>query len=134
MIRYGGVDHIEPDERPGWSRVRMHFDAEEVACHQLLAFGTRVEVIEPERVAEQIVSAARQLVDRAEVIPRMRGIRVAERFHRPDSSPSPRLGMTACWVLGAGYWVTNLPSLRLSEHSALSTQHPITRNAALRSG
>lgn len=42
----------------------MHFDSEEVACHSLLAFGSRVDVLEPRTVADRIAAEARSLVAR----------------------------------------------------------------------
>jgi predicted DNA-binding transcriptional regulator YafY len=48
MIRYGGIDSITDDERPGWRRVAMHFDAVEVARFTMRGMGGTAEVIEPE--------------------------------------------------------------------------------------
>jgi predicted DNA-binding transcriptional regulator YafY len=48
MIRYGGIDSITDDERPGWHRVTMHFDAAEVARFTMRGMGEAVEVLEPE--------------------------------------------------------------------------------------
>jgi predicted DNA-binding transcriptional regulator YafY len=48
MIRYGGIDSITDDERPGWRRVTMHFDAAEVARFTMRGMGSAVEVLEPE--------------------------------------------------------------------------------------
>jgi predicted DNA-binding transcriptional regulator YafY len=59
MMRYGGIDSIENDERSGWSRIALHFDAEEVAHTFLLGLGTSVEVIEPAALAAKIVETAR---------------------------------------------------------------------------
>ena len=66
LTRYGSVDRVEPDERVGWSRVAMHFDAEDVACSSLLGFGTRVEVIEPRSLSLRILEEARAIVRRGE--------------------------------------------------------------------
>jgi predicted DNA-binding transcriptional regulator YafY len=70
MIRYGGVDQVEPDERAGWSRVRLHFDAPEVAVYALLGFGTRVEVLRPQRVAEEILATAQAVAITRTAAPR----------------------------------------------------------------
>jgi predicted DNA-binding transcriptional regulator YafY len=59
MMRFGAIDSVEPDERPGWSRIALHFDAEEVAQAFLLGQGTSVEVIEPTALATKIVESAR---------------------------------------------------------------------------
>jgi predicted DNA-binding transcriptional regulator YafY len=48
MIRYGGIDSITDDDRPGWRRVAMHFDAAEVARFTMRGMGSAVEVLEPE--------------------------------------------------------------------------------------
>ncbi|HEY3056374.1 MAG TPA: YafY family protein [Thermoanaerobaculia bacterium] len=59
MMRFGAIDSVEPDERPGWRRIALHFDAEEVAQAFLLGQGTSVEVIEPTALATKIVESAR---------------------------------------------------------------------------
>jgi predicted DNA-binding transcriptional regulator YafY len=63
MMRFGGIDRVEPDERAGWSRIAMHFDAEEVAHAFLLGLGTSLEVIEPAMIATKIVESARRIVE-----------------------------------------------------------------------
>jgi predicted DNA-binding transcriptional regulator YafY len=63
MTRFGGVDRVEDDERAGWKRVAMHFDAEDVARVTLLGHGTAVEVIEPESLREAIGAEARAVAD-----------------------------------------------------------------------
>lgn len=65
MIRFGAVDSVEPDDGSGWSRLTLHFDAEDVARHVLLGMGTAVEVIEPQPLAKSIAAAARQVAERA---------------------------------------------------------------------
>ncbi len=47
MIRYGAIDSITDDERAGWRRVAMHFDAVEVAQFTMRGMGRAVEVLEP---------------------------------------------------------------------------------------
>ena len=55
MIRFGGIDAIDGD------RVRLHFDAEEVARTVLLGMADQVEVIEPQSLRESIVATARRI-------------------------------------------------------------------------
>jgi predicted DNA-binding transcriptional regulator YafY len=64
MTQFGGVDEIADDERSGWKRLAMHFDAEEVARVTLLGLGTAVEVIEPEGLRDLIVAEARAVAER----------------------------------------------------------------------
>ena len=59
MMRYGAIDEVEGD------RVRLHFDAEEVAKTVLLGMGDQVEVLEPAGLRESIVEAARSIVNRS---------------------------------------------------------------------
>jgi predicted DNA-binding transcriptional regulator YafY len=59
LIRYGGIDEVSAD------RVRLHFDAEEVARAMLLGMGHQIEVLEPESLRESIVEAARNIVNRS---------------------------------------------------------------------
>ena len=58
MIRFGGIDEVSAD------RVRMHFDAEEVAKTVLLGVGDQIEVLEPDSLRQSIFVAARNIVNR----------------------------------------------------------------------
>ena len=58
MIRFGGIDEVSAD------RVRMHFDAEEVAKAVLLGVGDQIEVLEPDSLRQSIFVAARNIVSR----------------------------------------------------------------------
>lgn len=64
MMRFGAIDSIEADDREGWSRVSMHFDAEPVAQHVLLGMAESAEVIEPFALNAKIVATARSLSKR----------------------------------------------------------------------
>jgi predicted DNA-binding transcriptional regulator YafY len=67
MIRFGAVDSVAGDERAGWSRVALHFDAFEAARHTLLGLAASVEVLEPAALRDAIVDAARAVVSAAAV-------------------------------------------------------------------
>lgn len=75
MIRYGGIDSVTDDARPGWSRVELHFDAFEVARHALLGFADAIEVVEPAALRDAIVAAARAVVTNARAAPTKRAAR-----------------------------------------------------------
>ncbi|MDQ6801722.1 MAG: WYL domain-containing protein [Acidobacteriota bacterium] len=55
MMRYGGIDDVTGD------RVRLHFDAEEVAKTVLLGIGDQIEIVEPQSLRESIVATARRI-------------------------------------------------------------------------
>ena len=55
MMRYGGIDEVVGD------RVRMHFDAEEVAKTVLLGVGDQIEILEPQSLRESVIAAARRI-------------------------------------------------------------------------
>jgi predicted DNA-binding transcriptional regulator YafY len=54
-IRFGGIDEVSGD------RVRMHFDAEEVARVVLLGVGDQIEILEPPSLRESVVATARRI-------------------------------------------------------------------------
>ena len=55
MMRYGGIDEIDGD------RVRLHFDAEEVAKTVLLGVGDQIEILEPQSLRESVFATARRI-------------------------------------------------------------------------
>jgi predicted DNA-binding transcriptional regulator YafY len=55
MMRYGGIDEVVGD------RVRMHFDAEEVAKTVLLGVGDQIEILEPRSLRESVIATARRI-------------------------------------------------------------------------
>jgi predicted DNA-binding transcriptional regulator YafY len=55
MMRYGGIDEVDGD------RVRLHFDAEEVAKTVLLGVGDQIEILEPQSLRESVIATARRI-------------------------------------------------------------------------
>jgi len=55
LMRFGAIDEVDGE------RVRMHFDAEEVARAVLLGVGDQIEIVEPQSLRENVVATARRI-------------------------------------------------------------------------
>lgn len=82
MLRYGAIDSVT-EQRGGWSRVALHFDAIEPARHTLLGLGAMVEVLEPAALRDAIVDAARAVVTAARSAARKRTAAPGRRARAP---------------------------------------------------
>ena len=58
----GRVEHSEPADAEGWTRVRIRFDVEEQAIQLALAFGANAEVVEPPELRAKVMAAAEATV------------------------------------------------------------------------
>lgn len=61
--RYVRIEHVEPPDADGWSRVSLCFEGEHNACEYVLGFGARMEVLEPESLRELVIREARNIVE-----------------------------------------------------------------------
>ena len=59
---YAQVQHVGEPETDGWRTLRLLLQTEEEACSYVLGFGTRVAVVAPAELREQVVRAARDIV------------------------------------------------------------------------
>jgi predicted DNA-binding transcriptional regulator YafY len=66
-----GVPGGSPDEH-GWRELSLTFEHEKAAVHRLAGFGDQVEVLVPAAVREQIVAAARGILNRYANVDRSR--------------------------------------------------------------
>ena len=60
--RFARVEEAGEADAAGWVRVRLGFDAEEMACEFALGFGPRLEVLEPEPLRAKVAEMARAVV------------------------------------------------------------------------
>lgn len=60
--RFSRVESVGEPDAEGWAVVRMRFQFEEDACGIALGFGTRVQVVEPERLRDKVLEMAREVV------------------------------------------------------------------------
>jgi len=61
--RFARVAESFETEADGWIRISVGFDVEEMACQYALAFGSRLEVIEPASLRLKVIEAAREVVE-----------------------------------------------------------------------
>jgi predicted DNA-binding transcriptional regulator YafY len=61
--RFARVSNSYETEPGGWIRISVGFDVEEMACQYALAFGSKLEVIEPASLREKVIEAAREVVE-----------------------------------------------------------------------
>jgi predicted DNA-binding transcriptional regulator YafY len=60
--RFARIERTGEPDADGWVKVRLGFDAEEMACEYALSFGTQLEVLEPPALREKVVAAAQHVV------------------------------------------------------------------------
>jgi predicted DNA-binding transcriptional regulator YafY len=61
--RFAKIEETGEPDAEGWARVTLRFDAEEMAREYALGFGTLLEVLEPASLREQVVEAAKSVVE-----------------------------------------------------------------------
>jgi predicted DNA-binding transcriptional regulator YafY len=59
--RFSRVEALGEPDAEGWALVRMRFQFEEDAAGLALGFGTKVEVVEPENLREQVLKMAEEV-------------------------------------------------------------------------
>jgi len=57
------VDDSEPPETKGWVILNVRFENEEEACFVILGFGSRVEVLKPEKLRERIAAEVSAMIN-----------------------------------------------------------------------
>lgn len=60
--RYARIEHTEPPDEDGWTRVTMCFEGEHNACEYVLSFGSRMEVLEPLTLREKVIQEAENII------------------------------------------------------------------------
>ena len=61
--RFARVEHVEAPDPDGWVKVRMRFQFEHEACEYALSLGNRIEVLDPADLWEEVVEAARGVIE-----------------------------------------------------------------------
>jgi len=61
--RFARVGRASETDTQGWLTVSVGFDVEEMACEYALGFGCQLEVLDPPSLREQVVAAAKEVVD-----------------------------------------------------------------------
>jgi len=61
--RFARVGRASETDKQGWLTVPVGFDIEEMACEYALGFGCQLEVLDPPSLREQVVAAAKGVVD-----------------------------------------------------------------------
>lgn len=60
--RYARIESVSPPDADGWVTVSILFEVEEEACHYVLGFGPRIEVVEPLALREKVIAQAEAVV------------------------------------------------------------------------
>lgn len=60
--RFARIQQIDPPEADGWQRVVMQFDTMDEASGYVVGFGSKIEVVEPPELREQVISLAQSVV------------------------------------------------------------------------
>jgi predicted DNA-binding transcriptional regulator YafY len=61
--RFARIEQAYPPDADGWIRVALRFDVEEMAVEYTLGFGSKMEVLEPARLREKVIAAAKEIID-----------------------------------------------------------------------
>ncbi len=65
-LHYAGyfarIEQINPPDAEGWIPVSVRFDVESAACAYVLGFGAQMEVVEPLKLRERVVEAAKEVI------------------------------------------------------------------------
>jgi predicted DNA-binding transcriptional regulator YafY len=66
LMRYAGrfarIGQVSEPDSGGWLTVSLRFDVEEMAIEYVLSFGSRIEILEPQTLAEKVVAAAESVI------------------------------------------------------------------------
>jgi predicted DNA-binding transcriptional regulator YafY len=62
-VRFGAVESTESADETGWAVLRIRFDAQFAACQFALSWGSQIEVVDPPELREQVMRAARDIVN-----------------------------------------------------------------------
>lgn len=62
-MRFADVEEVSAPEADGWVQVRLRFEIEQEALAQVLSFGARIEVIEPEELRNLVVQSVHAMLD-----------------------------------------------------------------------
>lgn len=60
--RFARIQQIDPPEADGWQRVVMQFDTMDEASGYVVGFGSKIEVVEPPELREQVINLAKSVV------------------------------------------------------------------------
>jgi len=60
--RFARIEHADPPDSNGWIRIVLRFDVEEMAVEYSLAFGSNLEVLEPESLRDKVITAAKGVI------------------------------------------------------------------------
>jgi predicted DNA-binding transcriptional regulator YafY len=60
--RFARIEQIDPPEADGWQRVVMQFDTMDEASGYVVGFGSKIEVVEPPELREQVITLAQSVV------------------------------------------------------------------------
>src|SRR6185503_7944720 len=60
--RFARIEHADPPASIGWIRIVLRFDVEEMAVEYSLAFGSNLEVLEPESLRDKVITAAKGVI------------------------------------------------------------------------